>query len=184
MKTIDAHKLLPLLNFKQPLSLKTAILDYTIYNHWANQILTDWLKSLDKNLLYKEIKSSFPSIDFTLQHMKNAQNFWHAVITNSNINSLDEELRIDSADWVIKELLKGSQNLINLVTSLNDDDLSTLVSSPAMTKTKYEFMIHAINHNSYHRGQVITILRSLDMTENIPNTDYDTYLWMRANDPK
>ena len=116
--------------------------------------------------------------------MKNAQNFWHAVISNSNINSLDEELRINSVDWVIEELLKGSQNLINLVAILDDDGLLTKVSSPAMTKTKYEFILHAINHNSYHRGQIITIIRSLEVTENIPNTYYDTYLWTRAIDPK
>ena len=162
----------------------TVILDYTLYNHWANEVLTGWLKSVDVKLLYKEIKSSFPSIVLTLQHMNNAQNFWHAVISNSDINSLDEELREGSVDWLIGELLKGSQNLVDLVNSLNDDDLVSKVSSPAMTKTKFEFMLHVINHNSYHRGQIITITRSLDLTENIPNTDYDTYLWTRANDPE
>ena len=163
--------------------LQTAILDYTLYNHWANEVLTGWLKSVDDQLLSREIKSSFPGIDLTLQHMIHAQNFWHAVISNSDINSLDEELRTDSVDWVMTELLKGSQNLINLVNSLNDDDLMVKVSSPAMTKTKYEFMLHVVNHNSYHRGQIITISRSLDVTDNIPNTDYDTYLWTRANEP-
>jgi uncharacterized damage-inducible protein DinB len=172
------------INQKQALILKTAILDYTLYNHWANQVLTGWLKSVDIKLLYREIKSSFPSIDLTLQHMNHAQNFWYAVISNADINLLDEELRIDSVDGVIGELLKGSQNLVNLVNSLNDDDLMSKVSSTAVTKTKYEFMLHAINHNSYHRGQIITITRLLDVTENIPNTDYDTYLWTRANDPR
>ena len=168
------------LNFKMILVLKTAILHYTTYNHWANETLTDWLKSIDVKLLYKEIKSSFPSIDLTLQHMKNAQNFWYAVISNADINSLDQELRMDSIDWVIQELLKGSQNLVNLVAFLDDYDLLTSVSSPAMTKTRYEFIFHAVNHNSYHRGQIITISRSLDITENIPNTDYDTYLWLKG----
>ena len=163
--------------------LKSVILDYTLYNHWANKVLTDWLKSLDAKLLCRQTKSSFSSIDLTLQHMKNAQDFWHAVISNSDINLLDQELRTDSLDWVIGELLKGSQELVNRVNSLSDDDLLSKVSSTAMTKTKYEFILHAVNHNSYHRGQIITITRSLGVTENIPNTDYDTYLWMRANDP-
>jgi uncharacterized damage-inducible protein DinB len=165
------------------LILKTVILDYTLYNHWANEVLTGWLKSVDDQLLSREIKSSFPSIDLTLQHMIHAQNFWHVAISNSDINSLDEEVRTGSVDWVMAELLKGSQNLINLVNSLNDDDLMGMVSSPAMTKTKYEFMLHVINHNSYHRGQIITISRSLDLTDTIPNTDYDTYLWTRVNEP-
>lgn len=164
--------------------LQTAILDYTLYNHWANEVLTRWLKSVDDQLLSREIKSSFSSIDLTLQHMIQAQNFWHSVIGNSSLNSLDEELRTGSVDCVIAELLKGSQNLINLVNSLNDDDLIRKVSSPAMTKTKYEFILYAVNHNSYHRGQNITIARSLDLKENIPNTDYDTYLWTRENDQR
>lgn len=165
-------------------ALKTAILDYTIYNHWANETLTGWLKSIDARLLSTEIKSSFPSIELTLQHMKDAQNFWYAVISNANINSSDQEFKIDSVDWVIEELLKGSQNMVNMVALLSEDDLSTKVSSPAMTKTRYEFILHAINHNSYHRGQIITISRSLGITENIPNTDYEAYLWMRADESK
>ena len=157
--------------------LKTAILDYTNYNQWANETLTGWLRSLDVRLLYEETKSSFPTIDLTLQHMKNAQNFWYAIISTGNTNSLDEQIQIDSVDWVIDELLKGSQNLVDMVTFLTDDDLLTNVSSPTMTKTRYQFMLHAINHNSYHRGQIITISRSLGITENIPDTDYEAYLW-------
>jgi uncharacterized damage-inducible protein DinB len=155
-----------------------------MYNHWANKILTDWLKSTDTSLLYKETKSSFPSIDLTLQHIKNAQNFWHAVISTTNINSLDQDIRLNSIDWVIAELLKGSHNLITLITTLTDEDLLTNVTSPAMTKTRYEFLFHAINHNSYHRGQIITISRFLDINKNIPNTDYDTYLWIKTNGSK
>jgi len=163
------------------LALKTIILDYIKYNHWANETLTDWLKSIDVKLLYKEFKSSFPGIDLTLQHMKNAQNFWYAVLSSKSIDSLDEELKINSVEQVIDELKKGSQDLISLVASLNDNELLTMVSSPAMTKTRCEFIIHVVNHNSYHRGQIITICRSLNITENIPNTDYDSYLWMRDN---
>jgi uncharacterized damage-inducible protein DinB len=163
------------------LPLKAAILDYTKYNHWANVTLTDWLKSMDVELLHREVKSSFTSIDLTLQHMKNAQNFWYAVVTGADIDFLDEQLRIDSSDWVIEELLKGSHNLVDLVALLNENDLLSKVSSPAMTKTTYEFLLHAINHNSYHRGQIITISRSLGIRENIPNTDYDSYLWLRID---
>ena len=163
------------------MQLKTAILDFTLYNHWSNEVLAGWLKSVDEQLLYREIKSSFPGIDLTLQHMIHAQNFWHAVISNSDINSLDEEVRTGSVDQVIAGLLNGSQNLVDLVRSLDDDDLMSKVSTPAMTKMKFEFVLHVINHNSYHRGQIITIARSLDVTDNFPNTDYDTYLWTREN---
>lgn len=163
------------------MTIKNIILDFTKYNHWANETLTDWLKSIDSKLIYQEFKSSFSSIDLTLQHMKSAQNFWDAVLGNKNLDSLDEEVKINSIEHVIDELKQGSQDLISFVISLSDNELLAMVSSPAMTKTRYEFIIHLVNHNSYHRGQIITICRSLDITENIPNTDYDSYLWMRDN---
>jgi uncharacterized damage-inducible protein DinB len=161
--------------------LTATILDFTRYNHWANEVLTGWLKSIDEKLLYMEVKSSFASIDLTLQHMIHAQNFWHAVLSKSDTDALDEEVRINFAGWVMKELLKGSQNLVNLVASLSDEGLLTRVSSPAVTQARYEFILHAVNHNSHHRGQIMTIIRTLGVVEGIPNTDYDTYLWMKSN---
>lgn len=46
-----------------------------------------------------------------------------------------------------------------------------------MIAAKYDFMMHVINHNTYHRGQIVTIARMLGVFENIPNTDYEAYLW-------
>jgi len=164
--------------------LKAAILDYTRYNHWANKALTDWLKSLDVRLLYKETPSSFSSIDLTLQHMKNAQNFWHVIIEVAEIHSLEEQIKTGSVDLVIEELLKGSQKMIEMVSFFTDEDLLTNVPSPTMIKTRYQFILHTINHNSYHRGQIITMARSFGITENIPDTDYEFYLWINKNEPK
>ncbi|MBG9377513.1 DinB family protein [Panacibacter sp. DH6] len=157
--------------------IKAAILDYTIYNHWANQTLTGWLRSLDSTLLYKESKSSFASIAHTLQHMINAQNFWYAVISNAGIDDHDEQLQPGTVDEIMGALLKGSQQIVDVVNMLTEDGLAAKVSSPAITKSRYEFILHTINHNSYHRGQIITICRVLGINHNIPNTDYDTYLW-------
>jgi len=36
--------------------------------------------------------------------------------------------------------------------------------------------MHVINHGTYHRGQIITMARSLGVTHGIPKTDYNLYL--------
>ncbi|MBL0256882.1 MAG: hypothetical protein IPQ03_04840 [Bacteroidetes bacterium] len=41
--------------------------------------------------------------------------------------------------------------------------------------SRYEYIIHVINHSTYHRGQVVTIARGLGITENIPATDYNFF---------
>lgn len=163
------------------MNLKQAILDYALYNHWANENLIQWLNTIDKTIVYKQTQSSFESIDLTLQHMKLAQIFWCTVITKGNVDQLDETIKINSIDWVMEELLAGSKLLVEMTSNFTEDELIANVSSPAITKKRYEFILHAVNHNSYHRGQIVTISRSFSITSGIPNTDYDTYLWKKTN---
>jgi len=163
------------------LNLKPAILDYALYNHWANENLIQWLHTIDKAIIYKQTLSSFESIDLTLQHMKQAQIFWYTVITKGNVDQLDETIKTNSIDWVMEQLLAGSKLLVEMTSNFTEDELTANVSSPAITKKRYEFILHAVNHNSYHRGQIVTISRSFGITSGIPNTDYDTYLWMKTN---
>jgi uncharacterized damage-inducible protein DinB len=166
------------------LNLQEAIHDYIIYNHWSNKKMTQWLKGLDSELLYTETESSFASIDLTLQHMKNAQNFWYAIITKKNVEKLDERIIVKSTDTVIEELLQGSQKMADTYTKFNDQELLTKVTSPAMTKSRYDFIFHVINHNSYHRGQIVTIARFLGITKDIPETDYEAFLWFEQINSK
>ena len=39
----------------------------------------------------------------------------------------------------------------------------------------HEIMLHLFNHQSYHRGQLVTMLRQVGFTE-IPNLDYISYV--------
>src|SRR3982750_118462 len=116
---------------------RTSLHSYIHYNHWANETLTGWLKTLDPALLYTETKSSFASIDLTLQHMKNAQHFWYAVITNMDINKLDETIKINSFNSVVKDLLATSQQMIDTYTAYSDKELMIYVTAPALTKSRY-----------------------------------------------
>ena len=156
--------------------LKKIISRYTQYNLWANQILTGWLKTLNRDLLYKQTPSSFNSIDLTLQHMIHAQNFWLTVLAREDFTKLDETLKVNAADIVMNELLAGSQRMLDTFTMYTQEDLSEQVSNDVTTQSRYEFIIHAFNHNTHHRGQIITMSRCLGVENNIPNTDYDTFL--------
>lgn len=159
------------------MNLKKIISDYARYNHWANGRMTDWLKTLNHDLLYKETTSSFASVDLTLQHMNHAQNFWYAVLTEEDISKLDETRKINAVDAVMSELLAGSQRMIDSVEAFSDADLLKQVTAPAVVRSRYDFVLHVVNHNTYHRGQIVTIGRGLGATDQIPETDYDSFLW-------
>ncbi|MEQ9375964.1 MAG: DinB family protein [Imperialibacter sp.] len=166
------------------MTLKDTIASYIRYNHWANERLTQWLQTLSNEVLYTETNASFASIDLTLQHMKNAQFFWYEVITEGDVKKLDETIVAKSIDKVIDQLLLGSRQMIETYTKFTEPELAADIKSPVMTRSRHDFIMHVINHNSYHRGQIITIARILGAVSNIPETDYEAYFWDQQTNAK
>lgn len=162
------------------MTLKAVITKCVDYNYWANQRLTEWLMSLDPGLVHKDFPSSFRSIDRTVQHIIHSQNFWLAVNTAGDLSKLDEEIRVNQSDRVMAELMSSSRRMTDIYRGFSEDALMEKVSAPDATESRYEFIIHNVNHGSYHRGQIVTMARCLGVTEGIPTTDYDAYLWSIA----
>lgn len=159
--------------------LKKLISNYTAYNHWANGKLTDWLKTLNGNLVYSETASSYANIDLTIQHMLHAQNFWLAVLDGQDYKNIDETVKNNSFDSNVVSLMKGSQRMIDIFNEYTEEELQEQVSTDVTTQSRYDFILHIVNHNSYHRGQIITICRQQGVIKNIPCTDYEYFLWER-----
>jgi uncharacterized damage-inducible protein DinB len=164
------------------MSFKKIISSYARYNYWANKTMIDWLKTLERSIIYKETPSSFGSIDLTMQHMNRAQNFWIAVITEADVTKLDETIKLNAVDITINDLLAGSQQMLNKFMDYTEEELLNQVSSNDMIHSRYEYILHVINHNSYHRGQIVTMSRSLGVENNIPAMDYEVFLWYEQQD--
>lgn len=159
------------------MSLKKIISRYAKYNHWANETMTQWLKTLEGGIFYEKTPSSFGSIDLTVQHMNHAQNFWFAIITGADVAKLDESVKFNNIDGVINELLAGSQQMIKKCEVYTEKELLEQLPSTDMVQSRYEYILHMINHNSYHRGQIVIMSRCLGVENNIPAMDYDAFLW-------
>jgi uncharacterized damage-inducible protein DinB len=168
------------------MSIQKMIVDYAKYNHWANEKLSQWLRSLERGLLYKPTPSSFASIGLTIRHMQESQQFWLGIITKEDpIAKKDLIVKADpasprGADNDIADfslLLKGSRLMLDKFGAYTEEELLEKVTSTDMTQSRYEFILHIINHNSYHRGQIVTMCRQLGAVDNIPAMDYEAFLW-------
>ena len=64
------------------------------------------------------------------------------------------------------------------IQNFSDEDFlkKIRVDSPRFPANlpRYEYIMQLLNHSTYHRGQVVTIGRSLGFTD-APNTDYHFY---------
>lgn len=151
------------------------------YNLWANERITSFLKTIDRNKLYEKTGSSFGTIDRTLQHMLSAHIYWHTLIAKGKViefNSMEKE---NAVDEIMCDLVISSQQLVNSFSIFNDEQLMDRIQVTDSCQSRYEYILHVINHGSYHRGQVVTMCRALGITNEIPVTDYDGYLWWIEN---
>jgi len=151
------------------------------YNLWANERLTSWLMTIDRSTLYEKTGSSFGTIDRTLQHILSAQMYWYAIIEEGQINEFNQSVKENAVGEVIADLVASSQRLIDSLSTLDEHQLLENIQAADSFQSRYEYILHVVNHSSYHRGQVVTMCRALGITGEIPVTDYDAYLWWIEN---
>ena len=78
-------------------------------------------------------------------------------------------------------LLAGSQRLVDTCEAYLEEDLLQQLPSTDMIQPRYEYILQVINHNSYHRGQIVTVSRCLGVRDKIPSMDYEVFLWAGIN---
>lgn len=159
--------------------MKTLLLQYIHYNAWANEKLARFLTGIDPQLLDRELKSSMPTIRKTALHVYDAQFIWLERMHGRSLadwpsKTLAPELAFDElvkhSKLFIAEMESRDESFFESVCSyqnLKGDTFSTPVSG---------IIMHCMNHGTFHRGQIVTMLREVGVTEGIPQTDYIAYL--------
>jgi uncharacterized damage-inducible protein DinB len=163
-------------------TLASLVKDYVTFNHWANKTLVEWLKTKPAEVFDKEVASSFPSLRQTLIHIWDTERFWLSVIKElpppPSFRFVNYE---GTLDQLFDSFLKESEAYEVFVNSLSEEALIEIVSfdTPWVSgaRSRFEFTHHAMNHSTYHRGQLITIGRNVGLTD-APMTDYSYYLLM------
>lgn len=146
---------------------------YAEYDQWANTRLVERLQREPDAVLDASVKSSFPSLRDTLMHIRNAEHVWLQRLLGVRHNWPAE------ADRSLATLLKHNELLLAHVRSLDDAALERICTyhdlrGNAHEQPVWQMLMHCFNHSSYHRGQVITLMRALDLDE-VPATDLIVY---------
>ncbi|MAY83092.1 MAG: hypothetical protein CMP59_03080 [Flavobacteriales bacterium] len=147
------------------------------YNLWADQRILNVIKGLDPELIDKEVASSFPTLRLTIAHIYDAEKIWISrlggtVLSNWPSKTLDV--------FELDMLLWESENTLTYVEGLNEQEMNNIctyedLKGNSFSQTFWQILMHVFNHATYHRGQVVTILRELEVKE-IPATDLIYYL--------
>lgn len=163
------------------MDLQSLVTRFLRYNAWANERICSWLLTIDRSILYQETGSSFGTIDRTFQHILNAQKYWYEIIVNNTIDTSDEPIRHDEVEKVMADVVTSAKDLERSISGMDEHQLTESIRASDSMQARYEYILHVVNHSSYHRGQVVTMCRALGVTGEIPVTDYDAYLWWIEN---
>lgn len=144
------------------------------YNRWATLRLLDVVEGLSDEEFTRDLGSSFPSVAATLVHIVGAEWVWLRRWVGASPTSFPDAAAMGSVAAVRtrwNELWAEQQAWLD---ALDEGALARVVSYRAFDGQPFAASLgrlvhHVINHSTYHRGQVATMLRQLGRTP--PSTD-------------
>lgn len=148
--------------------------EFADHGVWANKRLLEVSQRLAPALLDRQLPGSFPSLRTTWMHIRNAECMWHL-----RLSAVGEPRWPAEESQELATVLPYTEILQRYVSTLTAEALEGMVSYTNLrgepcTQVRWRPLLHCLNHSTYHRGQVVQLLRSLGVTE-IPNTDLVNY---------
>ncbi|HLF35466.1 MAG TPA: DinB family protein [Cyclobacteriaceae bacterium] len=157
-----------------------SVITHIRYNYWACARIVDLLKTLDEKFIFTQLKSSFPGIGKTLLHIWDGEVVWLKRLQGESMTDLPSKDFKGKKDELLTGAFTSSQVLLGFVESKGNDFFASKISYRNIKGDPYEniaedILFHIVNHGTYHRGQIITMLRELEIVQ-VPNTDLVNFL--------
>lgn len=161
--------------------MKEIIVQYAAYNAWANNLLLNAVLELTQEQQHVEIKSSFSSVHKTFLHLLDAESIWwqrmklqeRIEVPSQNdtgdMRSLGVQLQQQDKQW--QAWVTATNEL-----ALQHEFIYFNSKKERFKQPVYQMLLHLFNHGTYHRGQIVTMLRQLGIKK-IPSTDF--IVWCR-----
>lgn len=158
--------------------MKELFIQYAEYTAWANRQLIEIILQLPEEKQQQVLKSSFNSIHNTLLHVLGAENiWWQRFHNNPGIPASDKT----NTASVAEALINQNQLMREWMASIPENQFQEILVYKNLkgieySEPYYQVLLHLFNHSTYHRGQLVTMLRNLDVAV-IPATDF--IVWFR-----
>ena len=150
--------------------MKTLLLNYLRYNHWANQKMCRYLSSLDMPVEETGQGSLYETIRKIILHIADGEQTWLSRLNGDNIPHM-HNLDLEGSFHVICGLIiKNSDEFIDFIEEKDHSFFKESteyinLKGKTFSQNNAEIILHAMNHSTFHRGQVINMLRNVGYTD-------------------
>ena len=145
------------------------IRELVAFNRWANTRMLGALAQLSAEEFSRDLKSSHPSVRDTVLHVMSSEWVWLSRWLGTSPTGMPAPWRDYTLEQIVLEwdALQAAQ--VAFLEKLSDAELDRVVDyrnlkGEAHSNILWQLLRHMVNHSSYHRGQVTTMLRQLGHT--------------------
>ncbi|HJZ66503.1 MAG TPA: DinB family protein [Blastocatellia bacterium] len=136
------------------------------YNRWANARVLDSASKLTPDQFTRDLQSSHRSVRDTLVHLLAAEWIWLERWNGTSPKALLDPAEFPTIESIRKRWREVEEGYKKFINQVREESLGEVIT---YTNTKGEqwayplaqMFQHVMNHATYHRGQVTTMLRQL-----------------------
>ena len=156
------------------------------YHYWARDRLLEALEPLTPEQYTRDLGNSFKSIRDTVAHMHAAEWAWYSRWQGTAVTALLPADRFPDVASARQAWLDMERQVRAFVNGLGEHETDrvfnyTLLNGSAGSSPFWQMLQHVVNHASYHRGQVTTMLRQLGAQ---PPKGMDMIAFYRTQNPE
>jgi uncharacterized damage-inducible protein DinB len=158
--------------------------DLLLYMLWADRQTLAAVRPVKPEDLTRDAGVSFRSVLGTLAHTLVSQRLWLSRFLGNPLTSLPRlDEYPDLPSW-IAGWEETASHIEAFLAGLSDDQLAgpltwaSLPDGAVHTLPLWQAVIHLVNHSTYHRGQVVSLLRQMGYA--VPHTDLIVYFNERS----
>ena len=150
--------------------MKSLLLNFLQYNHWANEKMCKYLSGVDEDEIVKKKKAEYHTIKKVILHIADAEQTWLARLNGKNIPHMHNLDAGKGFAEICKIIRSNSADFIDLISAQEDEFfLSSTeyinLKGKTFSQNNSEIILHCMNHSTFHRGQVMCMLRHVGYTD-------------------
>jgi len=139
------------------------------YNYWARDRLLDAVGQLTPEQFTRDMGNSFGSVRDMLAHLHAAEWVWYSRWQGTSPTALLPADRFPDLASVTAGWRELETQIRAYFAGIDDRGLERVFEYKSVTgvpgsSVLWQMLQHVVNHASYHRGQVTTMLRQLGVT--------------------
>jgi uncharacterized damage-inducible protein DinB len=161
--------------------MKDLLQQFSAYHLWATATLFGPVLKLSEEQLKTEVASSFGNIHKTILHLWDAESIWWQRVKLEEQPVAPSSTFLGTSAEAAEGLLKQATQWDTWLKTVQEYQLQHefIYYNSKRERYKqpvYQVLHHIFNHGTYHRGQMVNMLRQLGV-DKIPPTDF--IVWSR-----